>query len=67
MDNSLFNNIYQTTLTDTEFNKLSNFIQSNYGIKMPPAKKVVLQGRLQKRLKYLKKISKYSMVELSNQ
>lgn len=53
MDNNLFNNIYQTTLTDTEFNKLSNFIQNNYGIKMPPAKKIVLQGRLQKRLKNL--------------
>lgn len=53
MDNTLFNNIYQSNLSDTEFRKLSNFIQSNYGIKMPPAKKVVLQGRLQKRLKYL--------------
>ena len=53
MDNKMFNNIYQTTLSDDEFKKLSNFIQTNYGIKMPPAKKVVLQGRLQKRLKYL--------------
>ncbi|MBI9065932.1 MAG: methyltransferase domain-containing protein [Salinivirgaceae bacterium] len=54
MDNNLFKNIYQATLTDSEFNKLSTFIQSNYGIKMPPAKKIVLQGRLQRRLKHLK-------------
>lgn len=53
MDNKLFNNIYQSTLSDSEFKKLSDFIQTNYGIKMPPAKKIVLQGRLQKRLKEL--------------
>lgn len=53
MNDNLFGNIYQSSLSDSEFKKLSNFIQSNYGIKMPPAKKVVLQGRLQKRLKHL--------------
>jgi len=46
--------IYAEKLTDTEFNKLSNFIYTNYGIKMPPAKRVMLQSRLQKRLKALK-------------
>lgn len=46
-------NIYHATLTDDEFKVLSNYIQTNYGIKMPPAKKIVLQGRLQKRLKKL--------------
>ncbi len=53
MNDQLYNNIYKTTLTDQEFNKLSQFIQGNYGIKMPPIKKIVLQGRLHKRLKHL--------------
>jgi len=46
--------IYAEKLTDAEFNKLSSFIYNNYGIKMPPAKQVMLQSRLQKRLKALK-------------
>lgn len=45
--------MYHSTLSDKEFKVLSNYIQTNYGIKMPPAKKIVLQGRLQKRLKKL--------------
>ncbi len=45
--------VYGIKLTDAEFNKLSVFIQTNYGIKMPPEKKVVLQGRLHKRLRIL--------------
>ncbi|PKP10478.1 MAG: chemotaxis protein CheR [Bacteroidetes bacterium HGW-Bacteroidetes-4] len=49
----MFQNIYRSTLSDKEFTQLSNFIQTNYGIKMPPAKKIVLQGRLQKRLREL--------------
>jgi chemotaxis protein methyltransferase CheR len=53
MDNSNQLSFYHKELTDKEFNQLSQFIQSNYGIKMPPIKKVVLQGRLQKRLKKL--------------
>ncbi|MGE4287859.1 MAG: protein-glutamate O-methyltransferase CheR [Salinivirgaceae bacterium] len=53
MDRDMFQNIYRSTLSDKEFTQLSNFIQSNYGIKMPPAKKIVLQGRLQKRLREL--------------
>ena len=38
-------------LSDTEFKKLSSFIYANFGIKLPPIKKVLLEGRLQKRLK----------------
>jgi chemotaxis protein methyltransferase CheR len=53
MDQELRSNLFQIELSDKEFNQLSQFIQSNYGIKMPPIKKVVLQGRLQKRLKKL--------------
>lgn len=33
-----------------EFDKLSNFIYTHYGIKMPPAKRLMLEGRLSKRL-----------------
>ena len=46
-------NIYQTQLSDKDFKRLSDFIQNNYGIKMPPAKKIVLQGRLHKRLRVI--------------
>ncbi len=53
MDSNLYSNIYKSSLSDHEFKQLSQFIQDNYGIKMPPAKKVVLQGRLHKRLKQL--------------
>jgi len=40
-------------MTDDEFRKLSTFIYSGYGIKMPPAKKTMLESRLQKRLNAL--------------
>ncbi|MDH5381408.1 MAG: protein-glutamate O-methyltransferase [Cyclobacteriaceae bacterium] len=40
------------TLTDKDFKRLSDFIYSNYGIKMPYQKKVMLEGRLQKRLRH---------------
>ena len=46
--------IYAAKLSDAEFEKLSNFIYKGYGIKMPPAKKIMLQSRLQKRLRALK-------------
>ena len=53
MDSKSVNNIYKTSLSDKEFDRLSIYIQGNYGIKMPPIKKTVLQGRLQKRLRKL--------------
>lgn len=40
-------------MTPSDFYKLSNFITQNYGIKMPIAKKIMLQSRLQKRLRAL--------------
>jgi chemotaxis protein methyltransferase CheR len=43
--------MYIKELSDTDFNKLSGFIYSNYGIKMPYAKKSMLQARLQNRLR----------------
>lgn len=38
-------------LSDVDFKKLSDFIYSNYGIKLPIAKKVMLQSRLNARLR----------------
>jgi len=41
-------------MTDAEFFRFADFIQSQCGIKMPQTKKTMLQGRLQKRLRLLK-------------
>jgi len=41
------------TLRDREFQRFSNLIYESVGIKMPPAKKTMLESRLQKRLKAL--------------
>lgn len=38
-------------LTPAQFKRLGQFIHTNYGIQMPESKKVLLEGRLQKRLK----------------
>lgn len=38
-------------LNQGEFLQLSSFIYEQFGIKLPPAKKVMLEGRLQKRLR----------------
>jgi chemotaxis protein methyltransferase CheR len=37
-------------MSTVDFNRLSSFIYTNYGIKLPLAKKVMLQGRLHRRL-----------------
>jgi chemotaxis protein methyltransferase CheR len=54
ISNDDLNRIFEAKLTDAEFEKLSRFIHSQYGIKMPPVKKIMLQSRLQKRLRVLK-------------
>jgi chemotaxis protein methyltransferase CheR len=51
--NGGLNAYYQAQLSDAEFQKLSEFIVREYGIKLPPVKKVMLQSRLHKRLKAL--------------
>lgn len=43
--------LFSQKLTDKEFKTLSEFIFENYGIKMPYSKKVMLEGRLYKRLR----------------
>ncbi|MBN1181246.1 MAG: methyltransferase domain-containing protein [Bacteroidales bacterium] len=45
---------FQAKLSLSEFKKLSEFIYTNYGIKMPEVKRIMLQSRLQKRLRALK-------------
>ncbi len=47
------NKVFKAQLTDSDFYKLSKFIYKEYGIKMPKIKKVMLQSRLQKRLRAL--------------
>jgi chemotaxis protein methyltransferase CheR len=45
--------VYQAELAPPEFKRLSEFIMGEYGIKMPPEKRIMLQSRLQRRLKAL--------------
>lgn len=49
MSNS--NEALTSKLTAPQFKKLGQFIHSTYGIQMPDSKKVLLEGRLQKRIK----------------
>ena len=41
-------------LSERVFQKLGTFIERKYGIKMPPIKRIMLESRLQKRLRALK-------------
>ena len=53
MGKNNFNAVHSTKMTTEDFRKLSRFITEHAGIKMPDAKKVMLQSRLQKRLRHL--------------
>ncbi|MBP8849194.1 MAG: chemotaxis protein CheR [Breznakibacter sp.] len=44
---------FKAELSDADFKIFSDFIYTQYGIKMPPIKKVMLQGRLLKRIREL--------------
>jgi chemotaxis protein methyltransferase CheR len=44
---------YSVKLEDHEYLRLSSFIKSQFGIKLPPNKRTLIQCRLQKRLKSL--------------
>jgi chemotaxis protein methyltransferase CheR len=57
MIDSTLNQIFSAKMSEDDFNRLSSFIFSQSGIKMPPVKKVMLQSRLQKRLRELKIVS----------
>ncbi|MBN2347718.1 MAG: hypothetical protein JXJ22_02705 [Bacteroidales bacterium] len=54
---------FKAELNTKEFNRLSKFIMTEYGIKMPPEKRIMLQSRLQKRLKALQMNSFKEYVE----
>lgn len=53
MANNDLQSVLIQNLSMKDFNRLSDFIYQNYGIKMPLEKKVMLQSRLQKRLRAL--------------
>ncbi|MBF0536894.1 MAG: protein-glutamate O-methyltransferase [Nitrospirae bacterium] len=43
----------KAALSEKDFQRLSHFVQTEVGIKMPPAKKTMLEARLQRRLRTL--------------
>ena len=45
--------LFSAQMGDDEFKRFSSLIHSEFGIKMPPSKKVLLQSRFQKRLRAL--------------
>jgi len=53
MNNTVYADAFKKPLSDREFNRLSEFIHAECGIKMPPSKKIMLESRLQKRLRKL--------------
>jgi len=53
MDHSDYEKMFKMQMSDVDFQRLSKFIYENYGIKLPPVKKVMLQSRIQKRLREL--------------
>lgn len=53
---------YSAQMNPYEFKRISAFIQSNFGIKLPDQKRIMVQGRLQKRLVALKMTSFSSYV-----
>ncbi|MBU8891912.1 MAG: methyltransferase domain-containing protein [Bacteroidales bacterium] len=54
MVDSTLNKIFNAKMTKDDFNRLSDYIFKQSGIKLPPVKKIMLQSRLQKRLRELK-------------
>jgi chemotaxis protein methyltransferase CheR len=58
----------KSDLGDEDFAKLSSYIENTLGIRMPPEKKVMLESRLQKRLKQLgmKDFSEYTVYLFRN-
>ncbi|MBA7701007.1 Chemotaxis protein methyltransferase [subsurface metagenome] len=50
-------------MSEKDFDRLSRFIHTRYGIKMPPAKRIMLESRLQKRLRKLEFSSFHDYIE----
>ncbi|MGQ1785604.1 MULTISPECIES: CheR family methyltransferase [unclassified Saccharicrinis] len=59
---------FKAELSEKDFEAFSNFIYNEFGIKMPPVKRVMLQGRLLKRIRQLsmKSYSEYKDYLFSN-
>jgi chemotaxis protein methyltransferase CheR len=53
MEKESLNKVFTAKMADQDFQRLSRFITEHAGIKLPEVKKVMLQSRLQKRLRYL--------------
>ncbi len=45
--------VFAVKMPECVFRKLSRFIQSHLGVRVPPSKKLMLEGRLRKRLRHL--------------
>lgn len=43
----------QARMTEDDFRQLSRFVQETWGIKLPPNKKIMLEGRLRRRIQQL--------------
>ena len=41
---------YKAVLGELDFQRIKNFVEKSYGIKLPLQKKIMVQGRLHKRL-----------------
>ncbi|MFW6327383.1 MAG: hypothetical protein ACOC2F_03645 [Bacteroidota bacterium] len=57
MENSSVNkgfDCFKAELSEKDFQAFSRYIFTEYGIKMPPIKRIMLQGRLLKRIRELK-------------
>jgi chemotaxis protein methyltransferase CheR len=52
-DDQFHDGAFSATLSDRDFRRLADFIEAEYGIKLPSAKKTMLEGRLRKRLQRL--------------
>lgn len=53
MRSSYNQDIFDSQMSDRVFRRLSKFINSKLGIKVPPVKKTMLEARLRKRLRHL--------------
>ncbi len=53
MQLGVIDNLYRQKLSHRDFTRLGGLIESEYGIKMPPGKKDMLEARLRKRLRQL--------------
>jgi chemotaxis protein methyltransferase CheR len=53
MNNTTVKDMHSTAINDRDFARLSSFIHSEYGIKLPEGKRVLLESRLRRRLRVL--------------